>query len=70
MVKVFGVIEKGITVVENVGEKLADAVGGAENLFRLVALAVAAIFTAWKLLPKSCWSMELSGSRRANTRSI
>lgn len=48
MVKVFGVIEKGITVVENVGEKLADAVGGTENLFRLVALAVAAIFTAWQ----------------------
>ena len=48
MLKGFGAVEKVLGLIESGLDKISSAVGGTENMLKLLALAVAAIFTAWK----------------------
>lgn len=48
IVKAYNGVEKVIDTISTAMEKLSDACGGVENMLKLVALAVGAIFIAWK----------------------
>ena len=48
IVKAFGVVEKVLDGISTGMEKLSKLTGGVDNALKLIALAVAAIFLAWK----------------------
>ena len=48
IVKAFGVVEKVLDGISSGMEKLSKFAGGVDNAMKLIAIAVAAIFLAWK----------------------